>query len=172
MNKKYVIVFAIAVLVTAILISTQIQLGALGKFPEKLEGLTLSGVQEGNEALESITLLYGFSSRLGMTDAFVIDYDDINGESVSIWISRSEDHEKAFHQGQYLTRSIGPMNGFTIPEKVELDEIKIPTVNYVEGLGLQHYYYVKKNSVYWISTNIIMEGKRMEIVEQVIRKID
>ncbi len=107
-----------------------------------------------------------------MTDAYIIDYWGENGESVTIWISRAGDHEEAYQQVQYMTDSIDSGDGFTKTDTLKLENIPTPAVYYVEGFGSQHYYYVKKNSVYWISIKNIPMGKQMEIVEQVLTKIN
>lgn len=169
MNKKYSIIFVAMIILAVVVLFPELLLKKSSLFPQELGGLTMSGVETGDSALESIGQLHGFNSRLKMTDAYVIHY---NGESVTIWISRAEDHEKAYQQVQYMTEAVDPGDGFTNPDRVNLDDIPSPAVYYVEGFGSQHYYYVKKNSVYWISITNISMVRQMEIVEQVLMKID
>jgi hypothetical protein len=171
-KNKYSILFAVAIILVAAILFPGLLLKKTRGFPQELGGLTLIGVETGDSALESIGQLHGFSSRLKMTDAYIIDYSGEYGKSVTIWISRAENHEKAFQQVQYMAKAIDPKDGFTNPERVNLDNIPTPAVFYVEGFGSQHYYYVKKNSVYWITITNITMGKHMETVEEVIIKIE
>lgn len=172
MNKKYSIIFAAAIILAVVVLFPGLLFKRSSGFPQELGGLTMSGVETGDSASESIGQLHGFSSRLKITDAYVIGYSGENGESVTIWITRAEDHEQAYQQVQYMTDAIDLGDGFTDPDRVNLDNIPTPAVYYVEGFGSQHYYYVKKNSVYWISITNILMGRQMEIVEQVLMKVD
>ena len=129
MKKKYSIIFAAAIISAVIILFPELLLKKSGGFPQELGGLTITRVETGDSPSESIGQLHGFSSTLKMTDAYVIHYKGEYGESVTIWISREEDHEKAYQQVQYMTEAIDPGDGFTNPDRLNLDNIPSPAVS-------------------------------------------
>lgn len=172
MNKKYIAIVAATITVAALASLIGLQFGKTDEFPPQLGDLTLSHVEGGEKAMKSTEQLHDFSPALKMKDAYIIDYRGAEAESVRIWISRAEDHDEAYQLFQSMTRAIDPGDGFTSPEIVTLTKIQYPLVYHVEGFGSHHYYYAKKNSVYWLAFTEIPFWKQIDLVEDAIMNIE
>lgn len=171
MNFKKPIIFLIIIII-AVSILLYLQNSSENKksiFTENLDSMYLVSYKIGADAINEIYRLHGFNdNNFKIQNGYTAKYIDYEGNTATIWISESENHDHAYALLKSMNEKIGNNGMFTRPVETRIEDITVPTVYSVQGLDMFHYYYVKKNRVYWIALNHPNQSVRSRIVKETI----
>ncbi len=169
MKGKYVI-GTIVTLLVILMTWTSLNIDKDFSFPESLGEMKLTSQIEGPDAIESTRQLHGNSAKVQMTDAAILVYKGGGAES-TIWVSRTENNEGASILMDAMNDAIDPGDGFSNPVIVSIPRAEAVVVYYTNGYGSDHYYYLIKDSVYWIAVNGLTDDAGLEFVAEVIKSV-
>ena len=169
MNGKYVIV-TIAILLVTGMAWTSLNVDQDFSFPESLGEMKLTSQIVGPEAIESTRQLHGNSAKVQMTDAAILVYRGGGAES-TIWVSRTENDKDATILMDAMNDAIDPGDGFSTPVIVSIPRAESVVVYYTYGYSSDHYYYLIKDSVYWIAVNGLKDDALVEFVAEAINTL-
>lgn len=119
-------------------------------FPAELRGLKLGEVITGPRAISMISKLHG--TNIVINQGYIANYGD-NRRQIIIWVSESGSKKEAGQLLLIMDRKISaaassPDAPFT-DRRVFVRNGK--RVFAVEGMGMENYYYMSGNKVYWIA---------------------
>lgn len=131
--------------------------------PKRLSGINLTNLKKGQEAIYDIYQLHG--GKFPIKDAYVAEFNSKEGDII-IWASKSEKGSEAEKLFKKMHDRIPNSSVFKGLKKVVIGNV---TTYFVTGMGMDNYYFLIKDSNYWIGTTFKNSSK---IVEEFIRNLD
>ena len=138
MNFKRSIIFLIIIII-AVSILLYLQNSGENKksiFTENLDSMSLVSYKIGADAINEIYSLHGFSdNNFKIQNGYTAKYIDYEGNTATIWVSESDNHDHAYALLESMNKKIGNNGMFTRPVKTVIEDITVPTVYSVKNEG-------------------------------------
>lgn len=175
-NRKGKIITALAlaaVIIAGVFIynSTGKDIKLLGEssFPQALQGLPLSQIVSGPQAVAMISKLHG--SDISVRQGYIASYIGSQGQ-IMIWVSESDNEKGAVELFEIMDERIAAPGQtglgqppFTDRRPLNLNGKKVIAV---KGMGMENYYYQIGNKVYWVAAGGVDPMKALEAVMKIL----
>lgn len=144
------------------------------EFPQTIQGLTLTQVDSGPQAMAMISQLHGTS--IAIKQGYIATYSGGQGQ-VTIWVSESNTAEEAKQLFDIMDKKIvdvqtpdGQTSGqqgppFTDRRTFRENEVDMVAV---KGMGMENYYYYIGTKVYWIAAGGV---DPLQVLDEVMNSI-
>lgn len=121
---------------------------ASGPAPAMLGSLALASLSQGEDAKAQVEQLHGKSLGAGLEAAWVAHYGQ--PEQATLWVSRSLRQKDADALLARMRERIGEGGSpFTNPRTIQAGI----TVNVLDGMGQQHFYFELDKDIYWLAAS-------------------
>lgn len=114
-------------------------------FPQTLAGMSLANISSGDQAMAMISKLHG--TNITIKQGFIAQYMGASSQ-MTVWISESNNDTEAIRLMEIMDKKIPASKAFTGRREVKVDG---PKVVYVQGMGMDNYYWQTGTKVYWIA---------------------
>ncbi|MCX8084597.1 MAG: hypothetical protein N3C60_06745 [Calditerrivibrio sp.] len=130
--------------------------------PKKLLNINLTRLVKGNEAIEEIHRLHG--TRFPLVDGFVAEYS-FKDKLIIMWGSKSKNEYEAKRLFEEMHRKMPHSKVFMGLKKVKIADID---AYYVSGMDMDNYYFLLKDTNYWVA---VKNNDAVKVMEQIIKGI-
>jgi len=131
-------------------------------FPQTLGGMNLAQVASGDQAMGMISKLHG--TEITVKQGFIAQYMGA-GSQMTIWVSESNSEPEAVQLMDIMDKKMPASKAFTGRKEVAADSAK---VIYVQGMGMDNYYWQKGTKVYWIAVG---GPDSMQVLKEVLKSL-
>jgi hypothetical protein len=140
-------------------------------FPQELIGMTLEDEYSGERAKSEIKEMH--LGDFDFISGYVGYYTDNFGRSARYWVSTFSNKSIAKNTTERMTEKISRGNTpFSIPNEVEINNSNVEYVYFVEGMGQDHYYWYKNDSVIWVALTNFDEKYGLILLNASIEPLD
>lgn len=175
-NKKAKFItsgIVLAILIAAALIynSTSKDTKSLteSSFPQNLQGLSLTQVVSGPQAIGMISKLHG--SDIAIKQGYIASYQG-NQAQIMIWISESNNEKEAIELFKIMDKKISAPGeaGSGQPPFTDRRQLKLngTDVIAVKGMGMENYYYQAGTKVYWVAAGGVDPIMTLEAIMKIL----
>lgn len=133
--------------------------------PRELAGLKLQHEMSGEEAVQDISKLHG--TNIEVVNGYIAQYSDGRREAI-LWISESKDEADAKLLLEAMDTKMPQSPVFGNHRKEERDG---RTYHYVDGAGMQNYYWQQDHIVVWIGVKGTQEDTKT-VLEATIKALE
>ena len=142
---------------------------AESSFPQTLQGLSLTQVVSGPQAIGMISKLHG--SDITIKQGYIASYQG-NQAQIMIWISESNNEKEAVQLFEVMDKKIsaaGEAGSGQAPftERRQLNFSGTDVIA-VKGMGMENYYYQAGNKVYWVAAGGVDPVKTLEAIMKIL----
>ncbi len=172
-SELYLAIFILLVIAATAFLYLQTQEKSnSGIFLEKLGDMNLALYRDGDAAMAAVKELHGNNPVVKLENAYIANYRSSAGSKAKFWVSESKSSEEAASLLAAMDSRVGKTGMFSDSTPMSIEGT---TVYFVKGLrpelGLYHYFYAKKKSVFWIQIDNPDEAYRLNFVREAIKRI-